>query len=93
MKAKVQVLAVESNKSKKNDTVYHTLVCLDMEKGHCRMKNTFDYGLSGLDVEHYPNPADLENEVIELGLVDVRAGFGGRFEFRGSILTAPKASK
>lgn len=93
MQAKVQVLSIESHKSKKNEQTYHTLVCLDMDKGSNRMKNTVDYAMSAHDVEKYPDPSVLENQVVELGLNDVRAGFGGRYEFRGAILTAPKSAK
>ena len=90
MKVKVQILSVESRKSNKNNVVYHEAVCLDMDQGADRMKNTFDYSLSQMDVEAFPNPQELENQVIELGLNDVGTGFGGRFRFRGRIITQPK---
>jgi len=89
MKAKVQVLAVQSNKGK-NGNMYYKLCCLDMEPAPARMMDTFDFNMNPYDIERIGKPDTLTNEIIEIGLTGLRAGFGGRFEYSGIIISELK---
>jgi len=93
MRVKCMVIAASHDKSKKDGRMYETLTCLDSDTGDCRMKNTFDYGLSQRDVEKFPDTEALVNQTIELAVTEVRPGFGGREKFSGHILTPPVLSK
>lgn len=90
MKVKVQVIGVEHFNGKKG--VGYTLVCFDQDVEN-RLTNTFDYQVSDLDKDRHGDPDNLKNQVIELALTNIEAGFGGRMRMRGQILTPPKTTK
>jgi hypothetical protein len=92
MRIKCVVIAVESRIAPKNGVTYKTLTCLDSDTGANRMKNTFDYAMSRMDVEKHTDEEALVNQTVELAVTELSAGFGGRMRFQGHILSAPKAA-
>ena len=87
MKTKVQVVGVDKYNGKNG--VGHTLCCFDQDMD-TRVNNTFDYNVSELDKDTFGDPENLKNQIIEVGLTELSAGFGGRIRTRGRILSVPK---
>ena len=60
------------------------------KNGVTRLSNSFDYNVSELDRDTFGDPEQLKNQIIEVGIVELTPGFGGRIRTRGRILSVPK---
>lgn len=88
MRLKAMVLGHDTYNLKKGG-VGHTLTVLDQDTDH-RLKDTFDYNVSQLDMDRHGDPTQLVNKVVEIGVTECAPGFGKRLVLRGSIISGTK---
>jgi hypothetical protein len=88
MKAEVIGLGTESYQGKRGQVNLPVLTLLDRTVG-TRLKNTVDMILTEDQAAKLPTHDDskLAGQLIEVGINDLSAGFGGRMRVKGIIVT------
>lgn len=90
MKMKAEILAYEtkSGVGKSGPYEMRSLALLDRSEGS-KLKNTVDFMLTVEQASKLPShdTAKLVGLGVEVGVVEVTAGFAGRLRFRGDLLT------
>jgi hypothetical protein len=86
VKATCEVLAEEVAKisTKRGEIEIYLLVCVDLWP-RAGLRNTFDYKLS--EDERMKFAGKVTGQRVELALLEMRHGFGGRVQFSGRILS------
>jgi len=87
MKAEIVELGVESYQGKRGQVTTPVLTLLDRSEGP-RCKNTLDFMLTEEQSAKLPthDSAKLAGKPIEVGITDIRNGFGGRMRIAGVIV-------
>jgi len=87
MKAEIVELALDSYQGKRGLVQTHVLTVLDRSAG-VRLKNTVDFMLTDEQSTKLPTQDNtkLQGMPVELGINDIRAGFGGRMRVTGTVI-------
>ena len=85
MKAEIVEMGTETYQGKRGQVKMHVLTLLDRSEG-VRLKNTVDFILTEEQAGKFPTQENgkLSGKPIEVGINEIRAGFGNRLRVSGA---------